>query len=261
MANIERIVYIDGKGFDIYNVDDETLVDLYTHMNRDVNNTRWCPTKDEIEDLFMECHRRRLFSIDDLYGNRKLLMSAYNGWLVYYETYKHFEDNNGNYWSPQQSIDTTPILAEPVLSPDYRSSGYHGGATYIYPNLDYNASDDFLTSFQTTRGTAYQFEYVHESEPVFVNVFTPVTTTRATIPVLIYPRGRLSASGVINLYRRIKSAIRAFIVETINSDIRVEWENETLTIIRNGGTGETLFRGDFPGEVEHQLYEEYVRRN
>lgn len=77
----EKIVYIDRKGFNILEVDDQLLKDLFNQLVRECGNYSWCPSKEEIEELCCETHRRRLYSLHTIYTFRKNLMNEWDNWI------------------------------------------------------------------------------------------------------------------------------------------------------------------------------------
>lgn len=76
----EKIVHINRKGFNILEVDDQLLKDLFNRLVRECGNYCWRPTKEEIEELCCETYKRRLYELNTIYSHRTNLMNEWTNW-------------------------------------------------------------------------------------------------------------------------------------------------------------------------------------
>ena len=79
---MDRIIWtsMDGKGFNILEVDDQLLKDLFNQLVRECGNYYWCPSKKEIEELCCEIYKRRLYELNTIYSHRTNLMNEWTNW-------------------------------------------------------------------------------------------------------------------------------------------------------------------------------------
>lgn len=144
----EKIVYIDGKGFNILEVDDQLLRELFGQLIRECGNYRWCPTEEEIEEICREVYKRRLYELDTIYSHRKNLMNEWVDWSFQVDLWNNKVHYGKSVYQPYVggvhmiTPDPTNGWSEIVIDPN--SSAYPNSDFYTYTHEDINRLYDFV---------------------------------------------------------------------------------------------------------------------
>ena len=160
-SGIDGVAYIDNKGFNIKDIDNELLTDLFNTLIRDMGNRYWCPSKEEIELLCCEVYKRRIYSLTSTFAYRNAILTQWESWNNKVNNWKSpFEPIiDDQYVGGIHSVAVDPSNSWQTITLDTTSLTYpNSGITYN--GLEFDRLRDMYDSVQNNIENVWQQYYI-----------------------------------------------------------------------------------------------------